>query len=377
MDRSPLPTFLPAELERLEDALLRLCPSRQFQIRQVTFPTTVGQSLDITHTLRPERAEFIDWVVLQSMYPCLVYQPTGETFGEGYVRLACTQPGAPVTLLLMVTAEVPNRAPLVGSSLNSALTAYQYPEFHIGGASLRTFGNGNLAVDSWSGPALVLSHLGIEWQVGLDANAGDPTNHALVFHDQIAEEAVAELRYQNSGYHLQPAPNHNSTATINLGQDATDERWDTAYVKNLNTTNGTFEQGRSVAAGVWQAYTPTWTGSTTNPTLSNGSLTGRYTLVGDTVTFQIRLVIGSSTTLATGNWFFTLPQTKLGAVREAIGVMYAEEVGVGGGGGITFCESDQSTLYLQLFNNTYVTEAAPFAWGTNDFLTIKGSYEIA
>jgi hypothetical protein len=287
MDRSPLPTFLPAELERLEDALLRLCPSRQFQIRQVTFPTTVGQSLDITHTLRPERAEFIDWVVLQSMYPCLVYQPTGETFGEGYVRLACTQPGAPVTLLLMVTAEVPNRAPLVGSSLNSALTAYQYPEFHIGGASLRTFGNGNLAVDSWSGPALVLSHLGIEWQVGLDANAGDPTNHALVFHDQIAEEAVAELRYQNSGYHLQPAPNHNSTATINLGQDATDERWDNVYAKNLNSTAGLTERGRSVAAGEWASVSyaaGNFTASAGTWTVDAGDVvTHRYMLIGKTM----------------------------------------------------------------------------------------------
>jgi hypothetical protein len=287
MDRSPLPTFLPAELERLEDALLRLCPSRQFQIRQVTFPTTVGQSLDITHTLRPERAEFIDWVVLQSMYPCLVYQPTGETFGEGYVRLACTQPGAPITLLLMVTAEVPNRAPLVGSSLNSALTAYQYPEFHIGGASLRTFGNGNLAVDSWSGPALVLSHLGIEWQVGLDANAGDPTNHALVFHDQIAEEAVAELRYQNSGYHLQPAPNHNSTATINLGQDATDERWDNVYAKNLNSTAGLTERGRSVAAGEWASVSyaaGNFTASAGTWTVDAGDVvTHRYMLIGKTM----------------------------------------------------------------------------------------------
>jgi hypothetical protein len=287
MDRSPIPAFLPAELERLEDALLRLCPSRQFQIRQVTFPTTVGQSLDITHTLRPERAEFIDWVVIQSMYPCLVYQPTGEPFGEGYVRLACTQPGAPITLLLMVTAEVPNRAPLVGSSLNSALTAYQYPEFHIGGASLRTFGNGNLAVDSWSGPALVLSHLGIEWQVGLDANAGDPTNHALVFHDQIAEEAVAELRYQNSGYHLQPAPNHNSTATINLGQDATDERWDNVYAKNLNSTAGLTERGRSVAAGEWASVSyaaGNFTASAGTWTVDAGDVvTHRYMLIGKTM----------------------------------------------------------------------------------------------
>jgi hypothetical protein len=377
MDRSPIPAFLPAELERLEDALLRLCPSRQFQIRQVTFPTTVGQSLDITHTLRPERAEFIDWVVIQSMYPCLVYQPTGEPFGEGYVRLACTQPGAPITLLLMVTAEVPNRAPLVGSSLNSALTAYQYPEFHIGGASLRTFGNGNLAVDSWSGPALVLSHLGIEWQVGLDANAGDPTNHALVFHDQIAEEAVAELRYQNSGYHLQPAPNHNSTATINLGQDATDERWDTAYVKNLNTTNGTFEQGRSVAAGVWQAYTPTWSGATTNPTLGNGALSGRYMLIGDTVTFHIRLAIGSTTTLATGAWIFTLPVTKVGAYIEALGTFVAVNDGVAALTGEVVGQADQSTLLCELNDYNYVTEALPFAWGTSDNLSIKGTYELA
>jgi hypothetical protein len=287
MDRSPLPTFLPAELERLEDALLRLCPSRQFQIRQVTFPTTVGQSLDITHTLRPERAEFIDWVVIQSMYPCLVYQPTGETFGEGYVRLACTQPGAPVTLLLMVTAEVPNRAPLVGSSLDESLSAYRSQAFHIGGVSLQEFSGGNLALDGIDGAAVRWSRLGAIWEIAQDANGGDLNNNALVFYDATNGRTIVQLRQVSGAYHLQPAPNQNSVTDIYLGQNSTDGRWDNVYAKNLNSTAGLTERGRSVAAGEWASVSyaaGNFTASAGTWTVDAGDVvTHRYMLIGKTM----------------------------------------------------------------------------------------------
>lgn len=61
--------------------------------------------------------------------------------------------------------------------------------------------------------------------------------------------------------------------------------------------------------GVWQAYTPTWTGSSGTTTVGNGTLDGRYTRIGNTVMFSIRLEWGSTTTtsVADSEWDFALP----------------------------------------------------------------------
>lgn len=56
------------------------------------------------------------------------------------------------------------------------------------------------------------------------------------------------------------------------------------------------------------AYTPIWTGSSTNAVLGNSVLTGEYSQLGKIVFVRIRLFIGNSgVTIATGVWRFTLP----------------------------------------------------------------------
>ncbi|MFF8485151.1 hypothetical protein [Streptomyces antibioticus] len=58
----------------------------------------------------------------------------------------------------------------------------------------------------------------------------------------------------------------------------------------------------------WQPYTPAWTASTTNPTLGNGTLAGRYCLLPNrTCIAVIRLVIGSTTSIGSGTYLFTVP----------------------------------------------------------------------
>src|SRR5262245_32215669 len=52
------------------------------------------------------------------------------------------------------------------------------------------------------------------------------------------------------------------------------------------------------------SYTPIWTGTTTNPTLGNGTLTGSYIRVSKIVHYRIDLTVGSTTTPATGIWVF-------------------------------------------------------------------------
>ena len=59
------------------------------------------------------------------------------------------------------------------------------------------------------------------------------------------------------------------------------------------------------SVSVWTAYTPTWTAATTNPSIGNGTLAGRYTQIGKTCVLVIGLTAGSTTTYGSGNWSFS------------------------------------------------------------------------
>lgn len=57
----------------------------------------------------------------------------------------------------------------------------------------------------------------------------------------------------------------------------------------------------------WTTYTPTWTAATTNPTIGNGTIAGRYMAAGKYITFEIQIVMGSTTTYGAGAYSLTLP----------------------------------------------------------------------
>ncbi|WP_330265335.1 hypothetical protein [Streptomyces griseorubiginosus] len=69
----------------------------------------------------------------------------------------------------------------------------------------------------------------------------------------------------------------------------------------------------------WTAYTPTWTASTTNPVLNDGTLTGRYMKIGRTVIGETTLTAGSSTTFGSGAWSFSLPAAAAAAGFSGLG----------------------------------------------------------
>lgn len=59
--------------------------------------------------------------------------------------------------------------------------------------------------------------------------------------------------------------------------------------------------------GEWEAFTTSWTASTTPPTLGNGMIEAVYKRVGKRVDFRIHLTAGSTTNFGAGTWQFTLP----------------------------------------------------------------------
>jgi hypothetical protein len=68
--------------------------------------------------------------------------------------------------------------------------------------------------------------------------------------------------------------------------------------------------------GAWTSDTPTWTASTTNPVIGNGTLNGRYLKVGRTVHRAIDLLTGSTTTYGSGTYAFSMPVAAASAVNQ-------------------------------------------------------------
>lgn len=83
--------------------------------------------------------------------------------------------------------------------------------------------------------------------------------------------------------------------------------------------NGTSWDTYYKVPGAWTSYTPTWTASTTNPVLGNGTLIGRHSKIGRQATVHINLTPGSTTTFGSGSYSFALPFTAASSGAALIG----------------------------------------------------------
>ena len=119
--------------------------------------------------------------------------------------------------------------------------------------------------------------------------------------------------------------------------------------------------------GVWQNYTVEWT-ATTNPSIGDGSLIGRYSVVGKICFINMQLIAGSTTTFGAGEWMF--------------GVPFAAAFGIGSGAvkildngsawhNLTAKFASATQIYIPSVNATY-----PMTWAVNDSLNLSMFYEI-
>jgi len=129
------------------------------------------------------------------------------------------------------------------------------------------------------------------------------------------------------------------------------------------------------------SYTPTWTGST-NPSLGNGTLVGRFSLNGSVVSVEIHLRCGATTTYGTGAYFITLPIIASSSLSDygIIGTALAFDASASylpyvGTFGFT---TNRSSLRF-FFHNTSgsMSPTNPFTLTTSDELLITANYEIA
>lgn len=129
-------------------------------------------------------------------------------------------------------------------------------------------------------------------------------------------------------------------------------------------------------------YTPAWTASTTNPTLSNGTIYGGFNVNGTLCTIWVRLVIGVSTNTGSGNWAFSLPITASTASLMYMGVAHCRDTGVKSYIRTIYIEPETKSTTTQYWvegggtNTLTITPTSPFTWGNGDILMFTLSYLI-
>jgi hypothetical protein len=129
----------------------------------------------------------------------------------------------------------------------------------------------------------------------------------------------------------------------------------------------------------WESYTPTWSG-----TKGNGTLSGWWTRQGRSIDYYIKLVWGSSTTHPASINTFTLPVAVHARYTDTIGIL--GEVAILDFGTATFTarayKSAASSSSIQLAKtggltqgDAAVTNTVPMTFTTNDEVHILGRYE--
>jgi hypothetical protein len=134
--------------------------------------------------------------------------------------------------------------------------------------------------------------------------------------------------------------------------------------------------------GAWQDYTVAWTSGGTAPSIGNGTLTGRYVILGDTGHFSIKLTGGSTTNWGTGNYLWSLPVTAA-AAADHVGTVFVGDSSAGSGAystGIAFLSTGGTTVggYVGPKNGaSSLSNLNPQTFATGDRIWLTGTYELA
>jgi len=129
--------------------------------------------------------------------------------------------------------------------------------------------------------------------------------------------------------------------------------------------------------GAWQSYTVSWTAATTNPSIGNGTLTGRYVQIGKTVICSISLTMGSTTTYGSGNWSFSLPY----AVKNSYSLGQWASYGAGAvyntGHSILYPNTGVVSSFIRDSGVSYLNATTPHTWASGSELHFFATYETA
>ncbi len=152
---------------------------------------------------------------------------------------------------------------------------------------------------------------------------------------------------------------------------------------DLTVTGSVIIPGSTIAINTsWTAYTPQWTAASVNPSIGNGTLEGWYKVIGKTCFVRGNIVMGSTTTFGTGEWYISMPFTASHA--DAIlmtanlldnGSAWYNATLNGARAGFNF----KTAIQYQSTGGTAVDVRSnqPFTWASTDRFIWNGSFEMA
>lgn len=131
------------------------------------------------------------------------------------------------------------------------------------------------------------------------------------------------------------------------------------------------------------SYTPSWTATSVNPTLGDGTLTGSYKLQGSQCTVKIALNYGSTSSVGTGTWKFSLPFTaKTGttSVGSVVGASAANGWYTGSSV-VGALIGDYADVRLNAGNATladnFFSDSLGPTWANGDYVYAEITYDLA
>lgn len=151
-----------------------------------------------------------------------------------------------------------------------------------------------------------------------------------------------------------------------------------AWVEAAGGSGGGGGGGGAVAESEWTTWTPSIFASTTNPTVGNGTLTGRYKHVGRRVYFTLNFVFGSTSTAGSGAWGFTLPVTPDEALDQVVAARILD-AGTDNKLALGIIDNVSGRIENIVYEggNVVTHDAAPITWAAGDAIEISGVYEAA
>ncbi len=306
-----------AEVSRLEDALLRMCPFRQWAIFQVTFPDESNLDLDIHHGLTPGGDERVVYTILQASVPTTLWHDrTGDRipWSTSIVRLRSTTAAASVTLMLGVLASDAIVDPLATPEDDEGNPLQLFPGA-VGAdgqftAYLTSDGPSSAFSTNQLGPALELLSPGDaekDWAIVADTTWGGTDNPRLAFVSKRDGTGAANTNFAmalmsdaaDTAGRFYLVPDGSASGQLYIGDDTqidgtSNYRVTDVNTKDLDVTNGLTERGRTVKSGEWTAVAFsagnfTGSGAMTWTVASGDQTTYAYTLHGKTMTLAFAL----------------------------------------------------------------------------------------
>lgn len=129
----------------------------------------------------------------------------------------------------------------------------------------------------------------------------------------------------------------------------------------------------------WVDYFPTITASVTNPDLGDGSITGRWMVIGwRTIVVEVAVTFGAGSSQGSGRYFIDTPfLVSARSIAAATGACYMFDSGTANRAGIVNPTSGGNMYFITNTPNGDVGSGVPQVWASGDQIRFTIVHEVA